>query len=107
MGIFQKLRLSSRIDDGVRRFGETENGVLLDVRREEEYGEGHIPGSRNLPLSRLEQAKSEIPDRETPLFVYCLSGGRSGKAVAFLKKLGYTQVKNIGGINLYNGPVER
>ena len=89
MGIFQKLRVSSRIYEGVRRFGQTENGVLLDVRREDEYGKGHIPGSRNLPLSRLEQAKTEIPDRDTPLFVYCLSGGRSRKAAEILKGMGY------------------
>ena len=106
MGIFQKLRLSSRIDEGVRRFGQTENGVLLDVRREDEYGKGHIPGSRNLPLSRLEQVKSEIPDRETPLFVYCLSGGRSRKAAEILKGMGYTSVENIGGIQQYHGELE-
>ena len=106
MGIFQKLRLSSHIDEGVRRFGQTENGVLLDVRREDEYGEGHIPGSRNLPLSRLEQAKTEIPDRDTPLFVYCLSGGRSRKAAEILKGMGYTSVENIGGIQQYHGELE-
>lgn len=95
------------INAGVKEFESTEDAVLLDVRTVDEYAEGHIPGSINIPLDTVASVLERIPDKGTPLFVHCLSGGRSGKAVAFLKKLGYTQVKNIGGINLYNGPVER
>lgn len=95
------------INAGVKEFESTEGAVLLDVRTVDEYAEGHIPGSINIPLDTVPTVLERIPDKDTPLFVHCLSGGRSGKAVAFLKKLGYTQVKNIGGINLYNGPVER
>ncbi|MDO4499459.1 MAG: rhodanese-like domain-containing protein [Coriobacteriaceae bacterium] len=95
------------INAGVKEFESTEDAVLLDVRTVDEYAEGHIPGSINIPLDTVASVLERIPDKDTPLFVHCLSGGRSGKAVAFLKKLGYTQVKNIGGINLYNGPVER
>ena len=43
---------------------------------------------------------------DRPLFVHCLSGGRSGQAVMFLKREGFTNVKNIGGINAYTGKVE-
>ena len=92
---------------GVTEVESTEGAVLLDVRTVDEYAEGHIPGSINIPLDTVASVLECIPDKDAPLFVHCLSGGRSGKAVAFLKKLGYTQVKNIGGINLYNGPVER
>ena len=95
------------INAGVKEFESTEDAVLLDVRTVDEYAEGHIPGSINIPLDTVASVLERIPDKDTPLVVHCLSGGRSGKAVAFLKKLGYTQVKNIGGINLYNGPVER
>ena len=95
------------IKAGVKEFDSTEGALLLDVRTVDEYAEGHIPGSINIPLDTVASVLERIPDKDTPLFVHCLSGGRSGKAVAFLKKLGYTQVKNIGGINLYNGPVER
>ena len=95
------------INAGVKEFESTEDAVLLDVRTVDEYAEGHIPGSINIPLDTVASVLERIPDKDTPLFVHCLSGGRSGKAVSFLKKLGYTQVKNIGGINLYNGPVER
>ena len=95
------------INAGVKEFESTEDAVLLDVRTVDEYAEGHIPGSINIPLDTVASVLERIPDKDTPLFVHCLSVGRSGKAVAFLKKLGNTQVKNIGGINLYNGPVER
>lgn len=49
----------------------------------------------------------KYPKKDTPLFVHCLSGGRSGRAVSFLKHEGYTNVKNIGGINGYTGKVEQ
>ena len=98
---------SADINDGVKEFEGTEGAVLLDVRTADEYAEGHIPGSINIPLDTVASVLERIPDKVTPRVVHCLSGGRSGKAVAFLKKSGYTQVKNIGGINLYNGPVER
>ena len=98
---------SADINDGVKEFEGTEGAVLLDVRTADEYAEGHIPGSINIPLNTVPTILERIPDKDTPLFVHCLSGGRSGKAVAFLKKQGYTQVKNIGGINQYTGPVEK
>ena len=106
MGFFDFLK-SPDINQGVEECRNTAGAVLLDVRTVDEYAEGHIPGSINIPLDTVASVLERIPDKDTPLFVHCLSGGRSGKAVAFLKKLGYTQVKNIGGINLYNGPVER
>ena len=50
------------INAGVRLFQETEGAVLLDVREPDEYAQGHIPGSRNLPLSRLEQMAGVLLD---------------------------------------------
>lgn len=95
------------INAGVRLFQETEGAVLLDVREPDEYAQGHIPGSRNLPLSRLEQmAEVLLPDFDAPLFVYCLAGTRSRKATHLLIELGYTNVQNIGGINAYHGSKE-
>ncbi|MGN0261923.1 MAG: rhodanese-like domain-containing protein [Eggerthellaceae bacterium] len=98
---------SADINAGVKEFESTEGAVLLDVRTAEEYADGHIPGSMNIPLNTVPVVLERIPDKNTPLFVHCLSGARSGKAVAFLKKQGYTQVKNIGGFNLYTGPIEK
>lgn len=92
--IFSKLN----INEGVKKFRQTPNAILLDVRTEEEYSETHIDGSTNLPLQKIEIATSIITDKNKPLFVYCRSGVRSAKAVAILKKMGYTNVNDIGGI---------
>ncbi len=92
------------LSEGFRQAQETEGAVLLDVRTREEYSGGHLPGSVNLPLDKLEQISYE---KETPLFVYCRSGARSGRAVEVLKKKGYENAVNIGGVLGYNGPLER
>ena len=92
--IFSKLN----INDGVKKFRQTPNAILLDVRTEEEYSETHIEGSTNLPLQKIEMATSIITDKNKPLFVYCRSGVRSAKAVEILKRMGYTNVNDIGGI---------
>lgn len=106
MGLFS-LFTGTDINKGVEEWQSTENAVLLDVRSPSEYQQGHIPGSINIPLDSIQQVTKKYPKKETPLFVHCLSGGRSGKAVSFLKHEGYTNVKNIGGINGYTGKVER
>ena len=48
-----------------------------------------------------------MPDKSTPLFVYCMSGARSQQAVGGLKQMGYTDARNIGGIGSWRGDVER
>ena len=93
------------INDGVKNFRQTPNAILLDVRTEEEYSEVHIGGSTNLPLQKIEIATSIITDKNKPLFVQCRSGVRSAKAVAILKKMGYTNVKDIGGILDYQDEI--
>jgi rhodanese-related sulfurtransferase len=75
---------SSDINRDVAHFRETEGAMLLDVRGAEEYAEGHIPGSVNIPLQLLPMKKGLPEDLDTPLFVYCRSGGRSRRAAAFL-----------------------
>ena len=106
MGMFDFMRGPS-IDEGVREYRDTEGAVLLDVRTPQEYAEGRVPGSVNIPLQELNRVATAVPDPATPLFVYCLSGGRSGQAVAALQRAGYTVVKNIGGMSGYTGEVER
>lgn len=80
---------------------------LMDVRSRDEYAAGHIPGAFNLPLNELGRVSDALPDKAARIFVYCLSGGRSGMAVNAMKSAGYTDVHNIGGINSYFGPIER
>lgn len=98
---------SKSLDTGVEEYQATDGAVLLDVRTADEYRAGHVPGSINIDVAEISKAPSVISDKQTPLFVYCLSGGRSGMAVDALKKMGYTSVKNIGGINSYSGPIEK
>ncbi len=80
---------------------------LIDVRTVAEYRQGHIPGSLSLPLDRWQQIEDAVPDKTTPLYVYCLSGARSQSACQGFVSLGYMSVTNIGGIGSYAGPVER
>ncbi|MBQ9061431.1 MAG: rhodanese-like domain-containing protein [Eubacterium sp.] len=94
------------INAGIKEFESTPNALLYDVRETDEYAAGHIPGSVNMPLSTLAEAK--LPeDKNVPLYVHCLSGARSSKAVKYLQMQGYTNVKNIGGINAYKGKIEK
>ncbi len=106
MGIFDFLKAPD-INQGVIDFKNTNGAILLDVRTRDEYGEGHIPGSTNIPLQEISRAGKEIPDKSTPIYTYCLSGARSSQALSCLRNMGYTAVTNIGGINRYSGPLER
>ena len=102
MSLFQ----ANDINAGVEEYQKTPRAKLIDVRKEDEYAAGHIPASINIPLSKIESAQGEITDLDTPLFVYCRSGNRSGQAVAWLKQAGYSKVQNIGGIANYSGKTE-
>ena len=95
------------INEGAKLYKETAGAVLLDVRKPDEYSEGHIPGSINIPVQEIEKAKTVVADLNTPLFVYCLSGVRGGKATKALIEMGYTNVTCIGGMKAYIGEVEK
>lgn len=95
------------INQGVKEYSTTDGAVLLDVRTPDEYRQGHIPGSKNVPLQSISKVAGVIDNKSTPIFVNCLSGARSRQAAAILKQMGYTNVKNIGGISAYAGKVER
>ena len=95
------------IHKGLKEYAETESAVLLDVRTAQEYREGHIPESINVPLQTIDNVTSIMENKDTALFVYCYSGARSRQATAILQHIGYTNVQNIGGIAAYQGKVER
>ena len=95
------------INKGLKEYAETENAVLLDVRTPQEYAEGHIPESINVPLQTIGEVTSIAENKDTVLYVYCHSGARSRQATAMLQHMGYTNVQNIGGIAAYHGKVER
>ena len=89
--------------EGLETFQKTPGAVLLDVRTPEEFAAGHVPEAVNAPLDALERIDYQ---QDTPLFVYCHSGARSSQAVAVLRRMGYRNVTNIGGIVGYRGKVE-
>ena len=93
------------INKGVEEFLKERNAALLDVRTEEEYDEYHIEGSINIPLQSLEKVRSKVADLSTHLYVHCLSGARSARAVRLLKQMGYSSVTDIGGISGYHGKI--
>ena len=95
------------INQGVKEYSTTDGAVLLDVRTPDEYRQGHIPGSKNVPLQSISKVAGMIDDKSTPIFVYCLGGVRSRQAAAILQQMGYTNVKDIGGIAAYSGKMER
>ena len=105
MGFFDFLK-GLDINQGVKEFSATDGAVLLDVRTPDEYRQGHIPGSKNVPLQSLDKVTGFVNNQDTPVFVYCHSGARSAQAVSVLEGMGYTNVKNIGGIAAYAGKVE-
>lgn len=75
-------------------------GLLLDVRTEEEFADGHIEGARNIPVHQLRAALGTLP-RDKPIVVYCAVGSRSAVAAATLHAAGF-QVKNLGGMSNWN-----
>ena len=106
MGFFDLFKQND-INQGVKDYHNIPGAVLLDVRTPQEYREGHIPGSKNLPLQTIDKISSVADNKNIPLFVYCHSGGRSRQAASMLQHMGYANVNNIGGIAAYQGKVER
>ena len=82
--------------------------IILDVREQDEFDEGHIPGARLLPYTEIENKAQEIlVDKDAQILVYCRSGRRSKIAAESLAKLGYTNVKEFGGIIDWEGELEK
>ena len=73
--------------------------IILDVRSREEYDQGHIPGAILIPDTEIEaKAADLLPDKDQLILVYCRSGRRSKLAAPTLADLGYTNIREFGGI---------
>ena len=82
---------------------DTQEVILLDVREQDEYDSGHIPGAVLLPVGTIDEttAAEVIPEMDSTVLVYCRSGNRSKTASAALAGLGYTAIYEFGGINTW------
>ena len=80
---------------------DSEEGyIILDVRTPEEFAAGHIAGAILIPDYEIgEKAESILTDKDQLILVYCRSGRRSKNAANELATLGYTNIKEFGGIN--------
>ncbi len=104
MGFWDFLR-GPDIHQSIEAYKIAPGAVLLDFRTPQEYQEGHIPGSKNVPLQSIDKVEKIIQNKDTPIFLHCYSGSWSRQAAAILGQMGYTNVKNIGGISAYRGKV--
>lgn len=95
-------------DEAAVMMKEEKDYIILDVRRPDEFAEGHIPGAINVPNETIgDEQIAELPDKAQLILVYCRSGRRSKEAAEKLVKLGYTNVVEFGGIIDWRGEVVR
>ena len=95
-------------DQAKTLMAESENYIILDVRTESEFAEGHIPGAICVPNETIgDQMPQELQDKDQLILVYCRSGNRSKQASEKLAKLGYTNIKEFGGINTWTGDIQK
>ena len=95
-------------DEAAQMMQEETDFVLLDVRTQEEYASGHIPGAICIPNETIGSEEiPELPDKDQLILVYCRSGNRSKQASQKLAEQGYTNVVEFGGINGWTGDLEK
>ena len=93
-------------DEAMRMMQEESDYLIVDVRRPDEFAEGHIKGAINVPNETIEDETPEaLPDKEKILLIYCRSGNRSKEASKKLAEMGYTNVYEFGGINTWEGDI--
>ena len=96
------------MNEAVKMMKDEKNYIILDVRRPDEYAEGHIPGAINVPNEEIGTTEiAELPNKSQMILVYCRSGRRSKEASEKLTKLGYTNIVEFGGIQDYEGEIEK
>ena len=82
--------------------------IIVDVRRQDEFDAGHIPGAILIPNESIgTERPEELPDLDQIILIYCRSGNRSKQAAKKLADLGYTNVYEFGGINEWTGDVTK
>ena len=93
-------------DEALQMMQEGSDYLIVDVRRPDEFAEGHIAGAINVPNETIEDEMPEaLPDKEQILLIYCRSGNRSKEAAQKLTDMGYTNVYEFGGISTWEGEI--
>ena len=104
--IFEYKQISQ--DEAKEMMAKNDGHVIVDVRREDEFAEGHIPGAILIPNESIgDTDPKELPDHHQIILVYCRSGRRSKEAAQKLADLGYSNVYEFGGIIDWTGEVEK
>lgn len=86
-------------EDAKKIMDSNDDIIILDVREQDEFDAGHIPGAVLLPYTEIEEkAEGLFPDKDKQMLIYCRSGRRSKIAAEALAKIGYTNIKEFGGI---------
>lgn len=96
------------MEEGLELMEADSDYILLDVRRDDEFEEGHIPRAINIPNESIGTEEiAELQDKNQTIYVYCRSGNRSKQASQKLVDLGYTNVIEFGGIIDYSGEIDK
>lgn len=90
----------------IMREAVARGGIIVDVRSNEDFLEGHIPMAVNVPMEQLKSGTYSLP-KSRYLLVYCRYGGGSAMASRILSQDGYKVINTIGGLAQYRGPMTR
>lgn len=93
-------------DEAARMMKRDDGHIIVDVRREDEFNSGHIPGAICIPNEFISDIQpEELPDLKQIILIYCRSGNRSKQAAEKLAKMGYENVYEFGGIIDWTGEI--
>ena len=93
-------------EEAKEKMKKDDGHIIIDVRRQDEYDEGHIPGAVLIPNESItDKQPEELPKLDQIILVYCRSGRRSKEASQKLSDIGYTNVYEFGGINTWTGEI--
>lgn len=91
-------------EEALEMMDRDDGHVVVDVRRQDEYDAGHIPGAILIPNESIgSDSPEELPDRDQVILIYCRTGNRSKQAAQKLAEMGYTNIYEFGGINTWPG----
>ncbi|WP_459499490.1 rhodanese-like domain-containing protein [Bacillus sp. C1] len=103
---FYQKRLIKTLSEEEFRAGYRK-AQLIDIREADEFNAGHILGARNIPLSQIRMRYKELR-KDQPVYLYCQSGFRTGRAAQYLKKQGYKEFYQLqGGFKTWTGKIKK